>query len=134
TKMLLVMLAQHLARTLAREDEVEVAVHALCPGAVNSNLAREAPLWAKPLLWPIMALLFRDPDAAADPALYLACSTDLEGKTGCYLHLMRAKTPAPQTLDPDNGARLWHATTALIANHMGRQGEDHHHDDEDTIG
>ena len=118
TKALLIALANHLAAALSEGGEVEVAVHAMCPGAVNSNLAREAPVWVKPLLSPLMALLFRSPFAAAEPAVYLACAPELDKETGLYLHLMSRKEPADQTRDPELGAALWRESLALLRPHM----------------
>ena len=48
------------------EGEVRVAVNSLCPGPVNSNIAREAPPFLKPLLYPVMKLLFASPEKAAN--------------------------------------------------------------------
>ena len=39
--------AQALSRRLNPEPQVRIAVHALCPGPINSNIAREAPLLLK---------------------------------------------------------------------------------------
>ena len=59
SKLHLCTFAQELSRRLNPDGEVRVAVTSLCPGAVNSNLAREAPPFLKPLLHPIMRLSSR---------------------------------------------------------------------------
>ena len=42
--------AQELSRRLNRGGRIGVAVHALCPGPINSGIARDAPMVLKPLL------------------------------------------------------------------------------------
>ena len=92
----------------------DVCVHALCPGAVNTNMAREAPAWLKPVLKPVMALFFQSPDKAAIPVEYLVCSDEMGGKTGAYMHMMRVKDSSEPSMDPDKGALLWSKTEALL--------------------
>lgn len=114
SKLHLTTFARELSRRLADSGDVRVAVHALCPGPINSDIAREAPALAKPLLSAVMGLVFPSPARAAEPVLYLACSRKLEGITGAYLHMMREKPPAPQADDPENGALLWRRSEELL--------------------
>jgi len=95
----------------------DVCVHALCPGAVNSNMAREAPAWLKPVLKPVMALFFQSPEKASLPVDYLVCSEEMGSKTGVYMHMMRVKEPSEASMDPDKGALLWSKTQALLQRH-----------------
>jgi NAD(P)-dependent dehydrogenase (short-subunit alcohol dehydrogenase family) len=95
TKLLLCTLASELSRRLSDAHGVDVAVHSLCPGPVNSNMAREAPAWVKPVLKPLMQVFFSPPEVAARPVVYLAGARALEGQTGRYMHLMRQKPAAP---------------------------------------
>jgi NAD(P)-dependent dehydrogenase (short-subunit alcohol dehydrogenase family) len=114
TKLLLCTLASELSRRLTDEQGVDVAVHSLCPGPINSNMAREAPAWVKPVLKPVMQVFFSKPEVAARPVIYLAGARALEGKTGRYMHLMREKEPAPAARDTDLGARLWQRASELL--------------------
>jgi NAD(P)-dependent dehydrogenase (short-subunit alcohol dehydrogenase family) len=107
--------ASELARRLTTAHGPTVAVHSLCPGPVDSRLAREAPASLQPILQPVMRTFFRRPDVAAAPVIYLAAAPELAGETGWYLHLMRHKTPSPAALDPGNGDRLWARGEALLA-------------------
>ena len=109
--------AQELSRRLNPDGEVRAAVHSLCPGAVNSNLAREAPLLLKPLLSPIMRLCFAAPAKAAAPVIHACCAEDMGRRSGVYLHLMQEKRPSPLAMDADAGARLWQASADLLAKH-----------------
>ena len=104
-----------LSRRLNPQGSVRVAVHALCPGPINSAIAREAPLSLKPLLTPVMKVFFASPERAAAPVIYLCCSAAAGQRTGIYLHMMREKELAAEARDPDNGARLWAQSEALAS-------------------
>ncbi|HEY2773564.1 MAG TPA: SDR family NAD(P)-dependent oxidoreductase [Candidatus Binatia bacterium] len=115
TKLLMSVYAGHLARRL----DGRAAVHQCCPGAVNSDIAREAPSWMKPLLGVVMSAFFRSPEDAATTVEYLACAKDLEQQTGCYLHILTRKDPDPACADAEVGARLLAASRELLA-HLPR--------------
>jgi NAD(P)-dependent dehydrogenase (short-subunit alcohol dehydrogenase family) len=111
---------QELSRRLnpgGNGENPDVCVHALCPGAVNSNMAREAPTWLKPILKPAMALFFQTPEKASIPVDYLVASGEMGGKTGEYMHMLRIKDPSEAAMDPDNGALLWSNTEDLLRRH-----------------
>jgi len=107
--------AHELSRRLNPEGPVQVAVHALCPGPINSAIAREAPLLFKPVLRPVMKAFFASPERAAAPVIYLCCSVAAGQRTGIYLHMMREKKLSDEALDPDNGARLWAKSAAMAS-------------------
>lgn len=98
-------------------DNPDVCVHALCPGAINSNMAREAPTWLKPILKPVMALFFQSPEKASVPVDYLVASSEMGGKTGEYMHMLRIKDPSEASMDPENGGLLWGKTEELLRKH-----------------
>ena len=111
---------QELSRRLnpgANGDNPDVCVHALCPGAINSNMAREAPIWLKPILKPVMVLFFQSPEKASVPVDYLVASSEMGGKTGEYMHMLRIKDPSEASMDPENGALLWGKTEELLRKH-----------------
>jgi NAD(P)-dependent dehydrogenase (short-subunit alcohol dehydrogenase family) len=111
---------QELSRRLnpgSTGEKPDVCVHALCPGAVNSNMAREAPAWLKPVLKPVMALFFQSPEKASIPADYLVVSDEMGAKTGEYMHMMRVKDSSEASMDPENGALLWSKTEELLRKH-----------------
>ena len=111
---------QELSRRLnpgSTGEHPDVCVHALCPGAVNSNMAREAPTWLKPVLKPVMALLFQSPEKASIPADYLVVSDEMGAKTGEYMHMMRIKDSSEASMDSENGALLWSKTEELLRKH-----------------
>jgi hypothetical protein len=88
---------------------------ALCPGAMNTGIARDAPPLARPLIQGVMRLFFQDPAAAVEPVLYLSCSRAMEGRSAVYLHKMTPKDPDARATDPERGRALWEASEALLA-------------------
>jgi NAD(P)-dependent dehydrogenase (short-subunit alcohol dehydrogenase family) len=115
SKFYLTAFASELARRLSRTQGPDVAVHTLCPGAVNSRIAREAPAWIQPLVRAFLGVFFRPPSRAAEPVLYLSCSRSLDSATGVYLHVMARGEVDPRAADPAFGARLWTRTEELLA-------------------
>jgi NAD(P)-dependent dehydrogenase (short-subunit alcohol dehydrogenase family) len=95
----------------------DVCVHALCPGAINSNIAREAPTWLKPIVNPVMALFFQSPEKASIPVDYLVASHEMGTKTGEYMHMLRIKESSEPSMDPEKGALLWSKTEELLRTH-----------------
>ena len=113
-KLALTTFGQELARRLEPED---IAVHTMCPGAVNSKVARDAPGWAQPLIKVAFRLFFQDPKQAAEPVLFLALAPELDGQTGLYLHQWVKKDPDARTLEPERGRAQWETTAALLEQH-----------------
>jgi NAD(P)-dependent dehydrogenase (short-subunit alcohol dehydrogenase family) len=115
SKLLLEVYAAELARRLGQD----ASVHSLCPGAVDTDIAREAPEWVKPVLGAVMKKFFRAPHAAAQPVIYLCCAREIEGSTGRYLHGMVEKKAAGQTRDTATGRRLVRDSQRLITRALG---------------
>ncbi len=113
-KLLLTTFARELERKLNAE-KVMYSVFALCPGPINSNIAREAPAIVQPLMKLIFKIFFRSPEKAAEPVVYMAASKDLEGKPHDYLFLMSRKDVDEKAADEENGKRLWDATLLLVS-------------------
>lgn len=107
--------AAELSRRLNPGEQLEVAVHAMCPGAVATNIAREAGPLLKPVLGAVMRRLFQSPEQAIGPVIYLCCAEEAGNATGMYLHMMQRKSASPAAADPEIGARLWEASEPLVA-------------------
>jgi NAD(P)-dependent dehydrogenase (short-subunit alcohol dehydrogenase family) len=114
-KMMLTTFAWELDRRLNAGGARHAGVFALCPGAMNTNIAREVPRLARPLLRAVMRLFFQDPFGADEPVLYLACSRAMESESAVYLHKMTRKDPDPRAVDPACGRDLWEQSEALLA-------------------
>ncbi|HET8734336.1 MAG TPA: SDR family NAD(P)-dependent oxidoreductase, partial [Anaeromyxobacteraceae bacterium] len=114
-KLMLATFAWELARRLSADGRPAVAVHALCPGAMRTNIARELPAPLRGALDLLMRATFQDPFDADEPVVHLACSRALDGETAVYLHKMTRKAVDPRAADPEAGRRLWEATEAVLA-------------------
>lgn len=112
-KLLLVTFARELSRRL-NSEETKISVFALCPGPVNSNIAREAPLLFKPLLRFVFWLFFRSPKKASEPVVYLSASKEEEGKLFDYLFLMERKPIDEKAEESANGKKLWQLSEGLL--------------------
>ena len=128
SKLRLSTYAQELSRRLNPDGEIRVAVNSLCPGPVNSSIAREAPVFLKPVLYPVMNLLFASPEKAAKSVIYLCCAEEMGCRSGVYIHLMREKPASPLARDKAAGARLWQVSKSLLKKHApaGRSEADIH--------
>ena len=109
-KLFLTTFANELSRRLASNGTPQVSVFSLCPGPVNSNIAREAPGFIQPVLKLTFKIFFKSPMKAAEPAMYLAVSPSMEGKTREYLFLMSKKEMDEKAIDEENGSKLWTLT------------------------
>lgn len=113
-KLLMTTFSQELERRLNPDTKPNYSVFALCPGPVNSNIAREAPTIVQPLMKLVFRMFFSSPEKAAEPVVYMATSKELEGKPKDYLFLMSRKPVDEKATDPDNGKKLWSMTEQLI--------------------
>lgn len=109
------LLLQTFTSELARRTRGVVAVHSLCPGAVRTDIGREAPRWVKPALDLTMRAFFQAPETASLPAVYLACSRAIEGETDVYLHTTRRRAVSAAASDPVLGRQVWERAESLLA-------------------
>ena len=115
SKLVLCTFASELSRRLNPSESVEVAVHAMCPGGVATNISRDTPMLLKPIINTVLKHFFQAPEEAIGPVVYLCCAEEAGNATGMYLHMMRRKLVSRAAADPDNGVRLWEASEALVA-------------------
>jgi NAD(P)-dependent dehydrogenase (short-subunit alcohol dehydrogenase family) len=116
-KLLMTTFAQELERRL-NANKVNYSVFALCPGPVNSNIAREAPKLVQPLMKLVFKIFFSSPEKAAEPVVYLTTSKDVEGKPTDYLFLMSRRPVNELASNPENGKRLWQLTENLLKGYV----------------
>jgi len=116
-KLLLTTFANELSRRLNAKGKTTYSVFALCPGPINSNIAREAPLIFKPLLKLVFRIFFRSPEKAVQPVVYFACSPEVTGKPIDYLFLISRKEMDSKATDTHNGEKLWRLSEELLERH-----------------
>jgi len=111
-KLLLNTYATELSRRV-NKDGLKAGINVICPGPVNSNIVKEAPLLLRITLKAIFSIIFKSPEKAAKPVIYMAISPDYEGKTNEYLHMFRHKKMDPKVYSPEEGAKLWDRSVEL---------------------
>lgn len=109
------LLLQTFTEELGRRLHGRAAVHSLCPGAVRTDIGREAPPWVKPVLSLTMRAFFVEPQKAARPVVHLAASRAIEGETGIYLHAKTQKAPRDDTRALSQGLRIWEESERILA-------------------
>lgn len=109
------LLLQTWTEELARRVGGDVEVHSMCPGAVRTDIGREAPGWAKPALALTMRAFFKAPEDAAVPVVYLAAAREMKGENGVYLHVKKRRHASDLARDPANGARLWERAREILS-------------------
>jgi NAD(P)-dependent dehydrogenase (short-subunit alcohol dehydrogenase family) len=112
-KLLLTTFGNELSCRLNVEG-INIPVKLLCPGPVNSNIAREAPGWMQPLLKGVFSIFFKSPEKASDPIIYFATIPRQELDVIDYLFLMQPKPMDEKATSPDNGRTLWEKSENLI--------------------
>ncbi len=113
-KLLLTTFSYELSRRMNPDGITTCSVFSMCPGPVNSNIAREAPKIFIPLLKLVFGVFFKSPAKAAVPVVYLAASNDFEGKSFDYIFLMSRKEIDEQASNPENGKKLWKLSDELM--------------------
>ena len=111
-KLLLTTFANELSRRLVKQGK-QIPVRILCPGPVNSNIAREAPSWMQPILKSVFSIFFKSPEKASDPILYFASEKESTQPID-YLFLLQPKDMDEKATDEKNGGKLWKLSEQLI--------------------
>lgn len=111
-KLLLTTFSRELSRRISDKG---IRVQVLCPGPVNTNIAREAPTFFQPLLKAIFGLFFRSPEVACEPVVYFAATEEATTPYD-YLFLMSRMEIDDNADNADNGRKLWVASEELLKN------------------
>jgi NAD(P)-dependent dehydrogenase (short-subunit alcohol dehydrogenase family) len=105
-KLVLNTYATELSRQV-NQDGFKAGINVICPGPVNSNIVKEAPLVLRLILKSIFSVIFKSPKKACLPVVYMAISPDFEGRTNEYLHMFRPKKMDFKIYIPEEGEKLW---------------------------
>ena len=105
-KLILNTYATELSRQL-NGNGVDVSVNVICPGPVHSGIIKEAPFFLRIILGAIFWVIFRSPQKAALPVVYMSISPDYEGKTNAYQHMFKSKKMDEKVYLPEEGEKLW---------------------------
>jgi NAD(P)-dependent dehydrogenase (short-subunit alcohol dehydrogenase family) len=94
-------------RELARRLEGrKVAANCFHPGAVNTKLLDENPMWYR-AAWAAASLFMLSPEKGADTGVYLASSPEVEEVTGKYFVKRKVVEPSALAQDDEAASRLW---------------------------
>jgi len=91
----------------------KAGINVICPGPVNSNIVKEAPLVLRIVLKAIFTIIFKSPRKACKPVVYMAISPDFEGRSNEYLHMFKPKKMDFKIYLPEEGEKLWDRSIAL---------------------
>jgi len=89
-----------------------IAVNAVDPGPVASNIGADNPGLAYRLVGPLIQWFFPSPERAARTALLVATDPDLEGESGGYYRSQKRREK-PIDFDPSTSQRLWQTSLEL---------------------
>ena len=113
-KLILNTYAVELSNRLKDKNRILVRVNSMCPGPVNSNIIRDAPMLLRGFLKFIFLLFFKNPQKAALPVVYMAAAEEMKNSTGSYLHMNRPKKMDIKCYDSTQGKLLWDKSQSLI--------------------
>ena len=111
------LLLNTFAVELKRKLEIETnspRVFTICPGPVDSNIIKEAPLILRLFMRLIFKIFFKNPMKAGIPVVFLASAPEILDSPIDYLHMNRVKRMDPKCYDEDYGHRLWLQSHDLI--------------------
>ena len=94
-----------------------ITVNSVCPGMVNTNILRNAPLFMKIILNSI-SFFMKSPLQGAQTILYCSMSSDVDKITGRYFSNCEDVTETethPLTKDIQKSSKLWNETKKLVA-------------------
>ena len=119
TKLALTTFAQELRRRVGPQT----LVASICPGPVNSHIARHSPALIRPMVSAFMNALFASPSQAAEAVILAAGSQRVA--SGSHWHMGFEAPPRPDAADPEAGAKLWRDTAGLLTTWASKHEHQH---------
>jgi hypothetical protein len=92
----------------------KVAVNALHPGFVRTNLAGDNGPLVRIIMRLVYVLAGRSPEQGAETGVYLASSPDVEGISGKYFVDCEPVKTDSKTYDEESAKRLWEASARMV--------------------
>lgn len=115
SKLAILLFTKELSRRLQGSG---VTVNALHPGVARTELGRHTGIhgstFSSTMLGPIIWLLVKSPELAAQPSTYLAVAEELADVSGKYFDGLKQKAPAPEAEDEEVARRLWAESARLV--------------------
>jgi NAD(P)-dependent dehydrogenase (short-subunit alcohol dehydrogenase family) len=104
--------ATELSRRM-NHDAVKAQINVICPGPVNTNIIKETPFLIRLALRAIFTIIFRSPQKAARPVIYMGSSPEFHNRTNQYMHMFNPKEMDEKVYDEAEGKKLWEASAKL---------------------
>lgn len=95
-----------------RSNGSGVTANCFHPGGVRTNLVQSGP-WYYRLIWTIISPFLISPEKGANTAIYLATSSEVEGKSGKYFAKRKEVRLSDTANDQDAAVRLWRLSEEL---------------------
>jgi NAD(P)-dependent dehydrogenase (short-subunit alcohol dehydrogenase family) len=89
-----------------------VTANCFHPGGVRTNLVQSGP-WYYRFVWKIISPFLISPERGADTAIYLASSSEVEGKSGKYFAKRKEVRLSDNATDQNAAVRLWRLSEDL---------------------
>jgi len=110
-KLMLMMFTYELARRLKGTG---VTANAALPGFVATNLGTNSDSLLSNIMFKMVRPMQTSAEKGAATSIYLASSSDVEGKTGLCYERGREVNSSPQSYDLENQTKLWIKTNNLL--------------------
>lgn len=111
SKLMNVMFSHELARRWKDRGVTSNSVH---PGVIASGMARDVRGLLARIGMGLARPFFKKPTEGAQGSIYLACSPEVEGKTGGYYDILTLKKSNPISYDQEALARLWRVSEQYV--------------------
>jgi NAD(P)-dependent dehydrogenase (short-subunit alcohol dehydrogenase family) len=92
---------------------LKAQVNTICPGPVNTNIIKETPWLIRLALRAIFTVIFRSPEKAARPVIYMGASPEFKNRTNEYMHMFNSKQMDEKVYDENEGKKLWEESAKL---------------------
>ncbi|XP_066506890.1 dehydrogenase/reductase SDR family member 13 isoform X2 [Hoplias malabaricus] len=110
SKLCNVLFTHELAKRL---EGTNVTCFSLHPGAIKTEIGRDANLWWKLVLFPITMLFFLDVDSGAQTSLYCALQEGIEHLSGRYFSKCATVDLSAKARDDATARKLWEVSERL---------------------
>jgi retinol dehydrogenase-12 len=117
SKLMNVMFTYELAR---RWKDRGITANCLHPGVIETGLLGGARNPVMRGLFSVVKKFFKSADKGAVGSVYLACSPEVEGKTGGYYDDCKLTRTNPESYDQDAVTRLWQISEKYLGLHTAQ--------------
>jgi len=100
--------------TRFEQENINITVNSLHPGAVDTEIGRETPCFLACIMRPFVKLFFKSSEQGARTSVYLASSSEVEGITDKYFVDCKVVEAADYARDAELAEKLWAFSLELL--------------------